>query len=100
MNNYDEYEKLIRQLKEQLAKEQKHISRLKIMNKSHDETVGRLTEENNQLNRQLVKIKHKLEQELAELKEKYDERLTKTNDKLLEIIQKLNELTRRGVDYK
>ena len=41
------------ELKEQLAKEQKHISRLKNMNKSHDEAVGRLTEENNQLKYQL-----------------------------------------------
>ena len=42
------------ELKEQLAKEQKHISRLKNMNKSHDEAVGRLTEENNQIKQQLA----------------------------------------------
>ena len=42
------------ELKEQLAKEQKHISRLKNMNKSHDEAVGRLTEENKQLKQQLA----------------------------------------------
>lgn len=47
------------ELEEQLAKEQKHISRLKNMNKSHDETVGRLTEENNQLKQQLA-IKDKM----------------------------------------
>ena len=55
------------ELKEQLAKEQKHISRLKNMNKSHDEAVGRLTEENNQLKQQLAekeqdKISFALEQ--------------------------------------
>ena len=50
-----------REYKNQLAKEQKHISRLKNMNKSHDEAVGRLTEENNQLKQQLAEKEGKIE---------------------------------------
>lgn len=61
-NEKGKIEEQLGELKEQLAKEQKHISRLKNMNKSHDEAVGRLTEENNQLKQQLAEKDKEIEQ--------------------------------------
>lgn len=122
MNKQDQR---IVELEEQLAKEQKHISRLKNMNKSHDETVGRLTEENNQLKQQLDKkdkmhlldeqeFQHycayklieteikgcldrekQLEQEFAELKEKYN----KASEKLKNITEEIDNNFVHGQDY-
>ena len=84
-----------REYKNQLAKEQKHISRLKNMNKSHDEAVGRLTEENNELKQQLAEKEKEIKSLNLEAQKYFEDAYCNdfhNQDKISFAVEKLQEV--------